>query len=479
MSFWLPQTFREVTAGRWLVRPEPDPAEMELTGLSTDTRTLQAGQAFCALVGPNFDGHDFLQKAVDAGSPLLIVQREDAVQTLDLRGAYVLLVDDTLGALGRLAAHYRRGFAARVIAITGSVGKTTTRQMIHAVLGTAFRGIASPHSYNNHIGVPLTLLSVRPTDRYVVVEAGTSAPGEISRLARWIEPDIAIITHIGPAHTDKLIDTDTIAREKASLLSHLRDDGLAIVNGDSEPLRPHLKPLRSLITFGQTAECDLRLTDYQPTPHGAQFEINERASYMLPTLGRHSATNAMAAVAVGRHMNLTDEQIAEGLKQVELPAMRLQTQRCGAGEKAVTIINDAYNANPDSMTAALGVLAEHPAAGRRIAVLGDMLELGSQEQAAHQQVGKALVKHAFDLVICIGRRMQAARERAAERLGPQRVHGFDQWSGDLPARIADLLQAGDVVLIKGSRDTALERLVPAIEARFGTSASVSETKNGS
>lgn len=466
MSFWLPQTFREVTAGRWLVRPDDPQAEVELTGLSTDTRSLQPGQAFCALTGPNFDGHDFLQHATDAGSPLLIVQREDVTHRLQSSNAYVLLVDDTLSALGRLAAHYRRGFAARVIAVTGTVGKTTTRQMIHAVLGTHYRGIASPRSFNNHIGVPLTLLAVRPADRYVVVEVGTSAPGEISRLARWIEPDIAIVTHIGPAHTDKLIDLETIAREKASLLSHLREDGLAIVNGDSEPLRPHLRPLRSLITFGEGPDCDLRLTDCQATPSGLRFEMNGRVWYELPALGRHSAINAIAAVAVGRHMNLSDDQIAEGLAQTEQPPMRLQVRTLGEAPRGITLINDAYNANPDSMAAALKVLAEYPAAGRRVVVFGDMLELGKQSERAHMELGEKLGDASVDSAICIGSLMQITMARAADRLGHARVHGFGGWTDDLPQRIAALLQPGDTVLLKGSRAMALERIVPTLAARF-------------
>ncbi len=467
MRFWTLDNFREVTAGRWLRRPADDTAPADLAGLSPDSRRIAPGQVFCAIAGERFDGHQFIQQAIDAGAAMVMVEQEACLEGVRTGTAAVLLVDKTVSALGRLASAYRRRLGAKVIAVTGSAGKTTTKQMIHAVLASRYVGKASPRSYNNHIGVPLTLLAVEPRDRYVVVEVGSNAPGEIAALGRIVEPDIAIITHVGLAHVEKLGTLADVAREKAALLTSLREGGLAIVNGDIESLQGHLKVAPNLIRFGRSDACDLRLTDCHPTPGGARFTVNGRAAFELPLLGEHNAVNALAAVAAGRHMNLDDDQIAAGLREVAPPNMRLNVRRLGQGERAITIINDAYNANPDSAAAALAVLAAYPTSGRRIAVLGDMLELGQQAPPLHRALGERVTGSGIDAAVFIGRAGLFAAEAAARVWDESKVHAIAAWDDQTADHVASLIRPGDTVLLKGSRAMGLERLVPAIEHRFG------------
>ncbi|MEX0741901.1 MAG: Mur ligase family protein, partial [Phycisphaeraceae bacterium] len=220
MSFWTPRSLRDITSGRYLPSPATSPSHRDLQGLSTDTRSLTPGQVFLALRGDNFDGHAFLEAAAEAGAGLLIIDRPETAAALADR-CDVLVVNDTLKALTQLATAYRRGLTGRVIAVTGSAGKTTTKHLIQTILSRYHRGSTSPRSFNNHIGVPLTLLQAQRGDAYTVVEVGTNAPGEIAALAKIVQPDVAVITHVGAAHLEGLGSLDAILREKASLLNHL------------------------------------------------------------------------------------------------------------------------------------------------------------------------------------------------------------------------------------------------------------------
>lgn len=460
MSFWAPDNLREVTAGRWLRRPQQGDALAEPFGVSIDSRTIERDNVFVALRGERFDGHDYLQQATDRGGALLVVDRDDATRPA---ASPALLVADTQAALTRLATAYRRRLSATVIAITGSVGKTTTKALIHAVLSPNMPGRAAPRSYNNQIGVPLTLLGARPTDRYVLVEVGTSAPGEIARLARIVEPDVAIITAIGHAHIEKLGSLAGVAEEKAALLRHLRDDGLAIVNGDAPHLGEHLKHLRRLVRYGRSEACDLRLTDCRPVGSAMTFTINDRATFTLPLAGEHNVVNALAAVAVGRHLNLDDPQIVDGLARAVAPPMRLQTRVLG-GAEGLTLINDAYNANPDSMAAAIAVLAGMDVAGRRIAMLGDMAELGDAGPRMHRELGGCVAAAGIDRATFIGP-LSAHAAGAMAEAGGEATHIAELTDAGTHA-IAAELRPGDAVLVKASRSMRLERLADAIAERF-------------
>lgn len=457
MSFWTLDNFRDVTAGRYLKRALDATHEPELRGVSTDTRTIEKSQVFIALCGERFDAHDHLDKAAAAGAALLVVDDEAKAAAAETGNVAVLLVDDTLRAMTRLATAYRKSLNATVIAVTGSVGKTSTKQMIHAVLSAAMRGHAAERSHNNEIGVPLTLLNVEPKDRYVVVEIGTNAPGEIGALAKIVEPDLAVITAVGSAHLERLGSIEGVAEEKAALLRHLRDGGTAIINGDTELLAPYLKITPNVVRFGRSADCELQLTGYDQNADGAHFAVNGKDRYDLPLLGEHNAVNALAAIAVGQVMRMSGGQIAEGLAQTEGADMRLSAGRVGP----ITVINDAYNANPDSVEAAVAVLAGYPCAGRRVAVLGDMLELGEQSVSLHERV-VSRVSGKVDLLVLVGPAMGAARSAC---VGAE-LHTVETWDDAAAERVTGLIEAGDVVLLKASRGVGLEKAAESLAKRF-------------
>jgi len=494
VTFWDPANIRTVTGGTWIVRMRPPSSDMDqlISGISIDSRTLAPGQVFLALRGERFDGHDFLPQAVERGAPLLIV--EDGRPTGGLHklgsaagGVGVLRVADTRKSLVRLATAYRRTLEhARVIAVTGSNGKTTTVRLIDAVLRQRLRGSASRKSFNNDVGVPLTILDAGPGDQYLVCEVGMNAPGEIAPLARMIEPDIAVITTIGRAHIESFGTVAAIAREKASLISFLSPNGLAVVPADTPHLAEYLRPAPNVITFGSGADADLRLsavehvagdaaTDAAP---GVRFTVNDRQSYFIPLLGKHNAVNALAAIAVARRLGLTEEEIAAGLASVKPVEMRLNRRRIGgAGEagRGIDLFNDAYNASPESMLAALDTfacLSEH--APRRVLILGDMLELGAEAERAHREIGDAIGSRLnADLLVTVGPMSVHIAERAQVLRPDLRVMILSHLDPSQAERVVDRLRPGDAVLLKGSRRMGLECIAQAIERRADGLASTS------
>ncbi|MFN7021893.1 MAG: Mur ligase family protein, partial [Phycisphaerales bacterium] len=354
MSFWTPESLRAACGGSWIVRPpqielpKDRPADLPLpplhapiTGLSTDTRTLRPGQVFLALRGERFDGHGFLKVAAAGGAPILIV--DEAGAGLVPAGGYepqagVMRVADTGKALLRIAAAYRRTLErVRVIAVCGSNGKTTTAGLIRQMLlACGLRGTASHKSFNNAIGVPLTILGAQPTDQFLVCEVGTNAPGEIAALAEVVNPDIAVITSIGREHLEKLGDIAGVAREEASVLKHLRPPpkGCAIVTADAPELAEHVKGVANLITFGRNPEATLRLTavGHASGPDGrvgVEFTINGRLNARLEMLGVHNALNALAAFAVARRMGADDARALAAMARASGPEMRLERMRVG------------------------------------------------------------------------------------------------------------------------------------------------------
>lgn len=466
MNFWTYENLRQVMGGRWLVRPAVEGMEQPLPGVTTDSREVRAGSVFFARKGEATDGHRFLRQAAEAGAALLVVDDEEAFNAEPKPRVPVLRVEDSTASLGRLAAAYRNALRAKVIAVTGSVGKTTTKALIHSILSVKLRGSASPKSFNNEVGVPMTILAADPVDQYLVVEVGTNAPGEIAALGRIVQPDIAVITHIGSAHLEGLGGPEGVLREKASLLSHLREGGLAVVNGDCKGLPDYRKVVPTMVTFGRSESCDLRLTDFRGSEEGVAFEVNDRFQFRLPLLGEHNAMNALAAIAVGRHMNLTEEQMVEGLARAAPPQMRLKVERFGPPQSPLVVINDCYNANPDSVAAALKVLRQYPTAGRRIAVLGDMAELGNGGPDLHRALGEAVVESRIDKAYFVGRLSMFTAESVCRHWPAERVHAFPAWSEGLPREVAAELEPGDTVLVKASRVMGFERLLPAIAERF-------------
>ena len=439
--------------------------DVTVDGVSIDSRTARPGNLFVAIRGQNFDGHDFLDLAAHAGCIAAIVDSDGcrvglADQSERRFGAGMITVDDTVKALGMLAVENRKKAAVTtVIAVTGSNGKTTTKRMIDHILSRRLTGSAGPKSFNNEIGVPLTLLGVMRNDDYVICEIGSNAPGEIRHLSRMSRPDIGVITSIGPTHLEKLGSLENVAVEKASMLSMLADDALAVVWGDSDELNHAAKAYDGLmVKFGRTEQCQLRLSDYRPVGRGCVFEINGRLRVELPVTGSHNALNAMAAIAAAQRMGVDPDRAAAELADFAGAPMRLEWVQAGP----ITIINDAYNANPSSLAAAGQVLGSAEAS-RRVLVAGDMLELGDAAEEYHRQAGLQLGQGNLDLLIGVGTLgryiAMGADGEDVETLSFETVE-------DLSAEIVDLLKPGDAVLVKGSRSMGMERLVETIRNGF-------------
>ena len=441
-----------------------------VTGVSTDTRTIRPGDLFVALSGENFDGHTFVTEAFAHGACAALTAASGAppVSNAGASAEPLITADDTRVALGRLAAYYRQQLPAKIIAVTGSNGKTTTKGMIHQVLGSAMPGRAADRSYNNDVGVPLTLLSAEPADTYVVVEIGSSAPGEVAQLAALASPDIGVVTSLGHAHLEGFGGIDGVVREKLSLLEHVVSGGLGVVNLDDLNVHAQrgtagveLNPrgLRT-ITYGTDPQADVRVTDLQCGLDGVIFKINERYQVHLPVPGAHNALNAAAAFAVARRLRLEPEQIAEALAGVELPEMRLHVRRING----LTVIEDCYNANPTSMAAGIEVLST-VRTGRRVLIAGEMLELGADSGALHEGIGVLAGRSGIDLVVSVGGGASPVVDGARSLNEGVAVHACAS-TAHACAEVPPLLAEGDTILIKGSRAVGLERLTRSIVERF-------------
>jgi len=495
----IPLTFEEVVAavgvktdadagGRAAARPA-----FSFTGVTTDSRQVRAGDLFFAIPGPKYDGHAFAGEALASGALAAVVRGGRPLGASLPEGAVLIEVDDPVRALGRLGRYHRRQLGADVIAVTGSNGKTTTREMIRHVLGGRRRGRCSIKSFNNEIGVPLTLLSAEAADEFLVVEIGTNAPGEIDALARLVEPEVAVVTNVGPVHLERLGTVEGVAREKLSLLGHIRPGGCAIVNIDADAVRAELAEMRrrqsagasvlrqdvKIVTVGRHEEADLRLTSVRATDgdvHGAagaavEFEVNGKFRYCLGVPGAHNASNALAAIAVARRFGMEHDEIASRLSPAggfSLPAMRLERHRIpwrsGSSRGEVEIINDAYNANPVSVSAAIDVLRSHPVVppGRRVIVLGEMRELGPRAGEYHESAAREVATAGIDVMLAVGTHAErmAGAVRAADGCRTE-AHAAPDAEAATKC-IGRLCRPGDVVLIKGSRAVGLDRVAAAL-----------------
>ncbi len=449
-------------------RRAADIAPMQVTGVSTDTRTLRPGDLYVAIRGERFDGHDFVPDAFNAGAVGCVTSHDTAAAGEVSRPNCVLRVADTVEALGRLAAHHRQHTTAPVVAVTGSNGKTTTKCMIEHVLGTRMRGRGSVKSFNNRIGLPLALLSAEVGDEFLVVEIGSNAPGEVAGLGRLASPDIAVITSMGHAHVGGFGGLDGVRAEKLSLFGEVRAGGLCVVPLDdlARPINRHHGPDCTYVTFGTSDQADIRVSQVHGDLDRVRFTLNGKFAVEMPVPGRHNATNAAAAFAVCRRFRMEPEEIVQALSTFHLPDMRLSKQQAGG----VTVIDDSYNANPTSMAAAIATLAS-VSAGRRVFVAGDMLELGDASDHWHAAIGRQLVQAGIELIIGVGPAAERIVDTVAASAGrAESVHYPDTERArqDLPRR----LEPGDTVLLKGSRRIGLEQLARAIRDYHGEPAAV-------
>ena len=425
----------------------------------TDSRQVHSGDIFWGLAGTRFDGASFATEAYSRGATGAVVGKK-YVQPWP--GCWSLEVDDAQQSLRQLARWNRERLSGRVVAVTGSVGKTTTRQMIHAVLSRQFKGSSSPKNFNNHIGLPLSMLAIEPDHDFAVLELAANAAGEIGQLAALCQPHVGVITRVGDAHLGGFGSLDAVAEAKAELIAAIPRDGWAVLAGDDPRLRKLAADRRrGIVWFGRSLDNDLVATNVECRQGRLSFCIDSTAM-SVNVWGRHHLAGALAAVAVGRIFGICDAEIAAGLAQFESPPMRCQiTKVCGA-----TIIDDTYNASPLAMRAALELLRDFDAPGRRIVVCGDMRELGDAAGQLHHKLGDQVV------TLCGADLLLACGDHAHEVVAGARDAGMPHSSAvacrqpeELLSQCECSLRPGDVMLIKGSRALAMERLVQAFQAR--------------
>lgn len=459
-----------VVGGRLrLASLEPRHGEQSPVGrIVVDSRQVQQGDVFWGLPGTRLDGTDFAAEAYARGACGAVAGGK-YVQPAP--GCWSLEVPDALAALEQLAAWNRRRLAGRVVAVTGSVGKTTTRQMIGAVLGSQMCGSASPKNFNNHVGVPLSMLAMEPHHAFAVLELAASAAGEISRLARLARPDVGVITRIGDAHLGSFGSLEGVAGAKAELLGTLPADGCAVLYGDDLRLRKAVADARRkgagavgacrTLWFGRSLENDLVATSVECRAGLLRFAIDGQ-TFSVRAWGRHHLAGALAAVAVGRVFGLSDAEIAGGLAEFQAAPMRCQIRSIGGA----TIIDDTYNASPVAMRAALELLRDFDAPGRRIVVCGDMRELGEAASQMHRTLGDEIVTVCgADLLIACGSHADEVVAGAYAAGMPRGQAVACNEPQDILARREATIRPGDVVLVKGSRAMAMEQLVEALELR--------------
>jgi len=451
-----------------------DSAAQTLSGLSIDTRTLKVGDLFFAIRGEARDGHDFVRDALARGAGAAVVAEERAA---DLRDAGPLIAvparddDGVLAAMRSLAVAARARTGARVLAVTGSVGKTGTKEALRHVLAAQGATHASVASYNNHWGVPLTLGRMPASSAFGVFEVGMNHAGEIAPLTRLVRPEIAIVTTVEPVHIEHFRSLSGIADAKGEIFSGLEPGGVAIINRDNpnfERLKAHALASRAgrVVSFGEHREADVRAERIVMRPDLSIVDVRAMGvpvTYQLGTPGRHTALNSLAVIAAVQALGADLALAALSLAQLRPPAGRGARHVLQVGDGEALLVDESYNANPASVRAALSTLAGVETSGRRIAVLGDMMELGADAPALHRELAGAVEEHGIDLVFTAGPLMQ----ELFEALPSARRAGARPSSAELVDPVVAALRPGDAVMVKGSNSTRMGRIVEALKARYG------------
>ena len=430
--------------------------------VSTDSRQAQAGDLFFAIKGEHFDGHNFLNEVAAKRVAAVVVERKNVPAPLP--ECALLAVDDTRAALGRFAAACRREFDLPVICVGGSNGKTTVKELIASALGQKLATLWSEASFNNDIGVPLTLLRLEKSHQAAVLEAGTNHPGELVPLVKMIRPKYGVITNIGREHLEFFGNVAGVAQEEGSLAELLPPDGRLFVNGDNAWTDKIVRRTRAgVVRVGLGDRNDWRAKGIRPDKNGVTFRVDApkmewNGEYRVSLLGRHQATNALLAMAVSEELGLGRPAVRDGLAGCKPAKMRLQFWEAGG----VRVLDDTYNANADSALAALETLCDLPLQGRRVAVLGDMNELGAHSEAAHAEVGRRAAELGIGQLFAVGK-MAPVTARAARDAGLNRVIEFADVETAMAA-VKSFLKTGDVVLLKASRAVRLERIAETLKS---------------
>ncbi len=427
-----------------------------ITRVSTDSRTLQPGDLFVPIRGENFDGHNFIAQAVERGASAALAAND---WNGNVPADFALLrVADTLVGYQQIAAGYRRSLPLKVIAITGSNGKTSTKDFGAAALGRRFRVTKTEGNFNNHVGLPRTILEATADHQIAVWELGMNHPGEIAPLAAIAQPDAGIVTNIGVAHIEFMGSQEAIAQEKGMLAKALGPDGIMILNADDPFSDSIAKRTRAKVIFAGATRGTLRAEDISQSANGSEFTILEgahRCRAQLPVPGMHMVQNAMLAIAAARAFGLSIEEAARGLASTPLTKARLQLREI----HGVQFLDDSYNANPDSMKAALRTLLELDASGKRIAVLGHMSELGAESERGHAAVGEAAATLRIDHLITVGGQA-APISHAAQAAGLENVTNVAT-AAEAADLLCEIANPGDLILVKGSRSARTERVLEA------------------
>ncbi|WP_442603768.1 UDP-N-acetylmuramoyl-tripeptide--D-alanyl-D-alanine ligase [Paenibacillus sp. KN14-4R] len=447
-------------SGGSTINIDPD---LMINGFSTDTRTIERGCLFIPLIGANFDGHEYVKDAIAKGAVAAFWQKDHDNPPADCN---LIFVEDTLLAMQQLATSYRQQLPVKIVGITGSNGKTTTKDLVASVLATTFKVHKTKGNLNNHFGVPMTLLSLEEDTEIAVLEMGMSERGEIELLSTIAQPDLTVITMIGDSHLLQLGSRKEIARAKVEIIAGLKSGGTLIYNGD-EPLIDEVLQEQDVLSrdmnrirFGVQDDNDYYPLHIQMKESGISFTANKlpNTSLYIPLLGAHNVTNALAAIAVAKAIGVSDDHIAEGLESVQMTSMRIEKLQADNG---LTVLNDAYNASPASMIAAITLLHELEGYERKFVVLGDMLELGPEEEMYHRSIGSLLDPDQISMVFTYGALSQYIAEGARKKFSGQHVHEFTS-KEELVKKLRAVVQPTDIVLVKGSRGMKLEQVVQSL-----------------
>jgi len=436
------------------------------TGISTDSRNLCAGQCFFALAGPNFNGHAFIETALESGATGVVVSREPDFSAP--ANAAIIRVEDTLTALGDLAHWTLRTRRTPVLAVTGSTGKTTTKEMLYEIMAAHFPGqvLRNEGNFNNLIGLPLTVFGLLPTHRAVVLEMGMSMRGEIRRLAQIARPTVGVITNVSAVHLEHLQNIGAVAEAKSELLEDFGAGDTAVLNAD-DPRVARMGEGRNFrrIYFSGESEKDVPVKALRIEAKGFEgIDVTlalerETIEARLSCFGRHNVMNALAAAAAAYVFGVPPATIAHGLQTFRPPAMRSRLLQIFG----ITVIDDTYNANPRSMDAALAALEELSGGGRKIAVLGDMFELGPETVAAHRRLGRHAAKIGLNRLILLGENAPHVAAGALEERMSQGAIRVAEDHAEVVQDLRDTSQRGDVILVKGSRGMRMERVVRGLK----------------
>ncbi|MCM8789841.1 MAG: UDP-N-acetylmuramoyl-tripeptide--D-alanyl-D-alanine ligase [Candidatus Omnitrophica bacterium] len=431
-------------------------------GVSIDSRTVKSGEIFLAIKGENFDGHNFISDAVKKGAKAIIFDSDKCAVKKLPRTVSLIKVENTTKALGDIARSHREKFSIPVIVVTGSNGKTTTKEMIASILSLKAKVLKNEGTKNNHIGLPLTLLKLNKSFGFVVLEAGSNHPGEIAYLAGISLPNIGIITNIGPSHLKFFVDVAGVFKEKYSLTKYLKEPYIAILNADDRFLRRKVEIGRKkpvVFGFGLNSKTDFFAGDAKVQEGKTEFTLNKKYRFTLKTIGYYNIYNALSAIAVGRIFGLDYKAMRNRLSNFNFPKSRLRVLK----RHNTTFIDDTYNSNPLSLTSALDALDNFKTPGRKIFVMGDMLELGRMSRSFHQKAGMRVAK-SCDCLITVGKFSRHTADRAKTcGLSPKNIFSCEnsQQARQILFDILSPIQL-DVVLIKGSRLLKMEEVLNVI-----------------